>query len=129
MKAEGNNVVIMLDRGEPYLVHDAGRGKWYEMLRFGPEGGWVVLGRGGSPEEEDDHPCILSEEFGPDCAKALTRFAEVVAGTREWTVTKRVKQRNGSDCRIAAVANAAGRPYAEVKRRFGRVNRGGLEYH
>lgn len=39
-----------------------------------------------------------------------------------------VKQRNNSDCGIAAVANATGKSYAEVKKRFGNV-RGGMKSH
>ena len=39
-----------------------------------------------------------------------------------------IKQRNGSDCVIAAVANAAGVSYAAVKRVCGST-RGGLEEH
>lgn len=42
---------------------------------------------------------------------------------------KPVKQRNGSDCVIAAVANAVDVTYKEVRARFGGSVRGGLEYH
>jgi hypothetical protein len=37
--------------------------------------------------------------------------------------------RNKSDCGIAAVATVTGRSYAEVKRRFGRLERGGMLLH
>jgi hypothetical protein len=39
-----------------------------------------------------------------------------------------VGQRNKSDCCIAALANAAGVPYAAVKRAFGVLERGGMTY-
>lgn len=42
---------------------------------------------------------------------------------------KPVKQRHGSDCAIAAVANAAGITYKAVKERFGRIDPGGLTFH
>jgi hypothetical protein len=42
--------------------------------------------------------------------------------------TQGVKQRTGSDCCVAAVANAAGKSYAAVKRTCGPI-RGGLQYH
>jgi hypothetical protein len=34
-----------------------------------------------------------------------------------------------NDCGLAAVANAAGVPYREVKEVFGRLERGGMEFH
>lgn len=38
-----------------------------------------------------------------------------------------LKQRNGSDCAIAAVANAVGTAYAAVRRMWGSSVRGGLD--
>jgi hypothetical protein len=40
-----------------------------------------------------------------------------------------VRQKNKSDCGIAAVANAVGISYRAVKERFGRMDRGGMLYH
>jgi len=40
-----------------------------------------------------------------------------------------VKQRNNSDCCIASIANAVGVPYAVVKERFGKLDRGGMQPH
>lgn len=44
-------------------------------------------------------------------------------------MTHFVRQRTQSDCVIAAVANATGTAYRKVKSVFGRVPRGGVEYH
>ena len=47
----------------------------------------------------------------------------------EATQVKIVKQRNGSDCAIAAVANCAGQSYRTVRTTLGDVTiRGGLSY-
>jgi len=40
-----------------------------------------------------------------------------------------VKQRGKNDCGIAAIANATGQSYKSIKKRFGKMDRGGMQLH
>lgn len=40
-----------------------------------------------------------------------------------------MKQKNNSDCGIVAIATLSGRPYKEVKSRYGKLDRGGMQRH